>query len=101
VNGHIATSATDTAAAPRPSVLYLTSRMPCPPLSGGQLRETNLIKRLGARFDIHLWVPTMFPQTCSTGVEELAGHCASIHLYEAAGPAGRPDEIPERVWQQR
>jgi glycosyltransferase involved in cell wall biosynthesis len=85
----------------KPKVLYLTSRMPSPPLSGGQLREYNLIKRLGGDFRIHLCVATMFPDICSTGVPELEDHCESVRLYDAESPAGRPDDVPLRVWQQR
>ncbi len=52
----------------KPAVAYLTSRMPAPPLSGGQLREYNLLQRVIRSFDVHLWVVTMFPEICSTGV---------------------------------
>lgn len=52
----------------KPAVAYLTSRMPAPPLSGGQLREYNLLQRVIRSFDVHLWEVIMFPEICSTGV---------------------------------
>jgi glycosyltransferase involved in cell wall biosynthesis len=83
------------------SVAYLTSRMPAPPLSGGQVREFNLIKRLSCSFDIHLWVVTMFPRICRTGIAEMQKYCRSVHFYMAEPSAGRPADVPLRVWQQR
>lgn len=85
----------------KPSVLYITSRMSSPPLSGGQLREYNMIKRLSRDFSIHLWVCTRFLEVDATGVAEMGRYCDSVRLYEADPPADRPEPIPQRMWQQR
>ncbi|MFG2472594.1 glycosyltransferase [Streptomyces canus] len=85
----------------RPRVAYITSRMPAPAMSGGQLREFHLISRLGLDFDIDLWVATMFPDICAAAVPGMEQHCASVHLYRTDPPDGRPTDVSQRVWQQR
>ena len=84
----------------RPSVLYLTSRLPYPPHSGGQLREYQLIRRLADRSDIHLWVVTQFPETDGVGVAHMRQWCAQVRLFTADRRPSGPPDVPARVWRQ-
>jgi glycosyltransferase involved in cell wall biosynthesis len=84
----------------RPSVLYLTARMPYPPHSGGRLREYQLIRRLADRSDIHLWVVTKFPEIDEVGVDHMRPWCAQVRLFTADRRQSGPPDVPTRVWRQ-
>ncbi|MGY1456751.1 glycosyltransferase [Streptomyces sp. SS8] len=82
-----------------PEVLYLTSRMPYPPHSGGQLREYELIRRLSRRARIHLWVVTQFPEDAE-GIGTMKEICADVRMFPADPVTEGPAGVPARVWRQ-
>ncbi len=68
---------------PRGRVLFLSCHLPWPPISGGRRRELELIKRLGAHFEIHLVVVS---KTCDQDVANaglLAGSCREVEVFPA------------------
>lgn len=82
-------------------VLYLTSGMPWPGHSGGQLRELQLLRRLGTHVDVHLRVVTPAGEVAPGGCEAMAEHCASVRVYEPCldpgGPFSGEPALPARV----
>lgn len=83
-----------------PEVLYLTSRMPYPPHSGGQLREYELLRRLTRRARVHLWVVTQFASVDTPGIVEMEKMCASVHLFPADATApmsGTPSRVSRQL----
>jgi glycosyltransferase involved in cell wall biosynthesis len=76
-------------------VLFLTCHLPYPPLSGGRLRELELLKRLVKRFQVEVCAVT---KTLADDVR----HAATVEQLGAAVTlfAAEPAECDERVPQQ-
>lgn len=76
-------------------MLYVTNQLPFPAHSGGQVREAQLLARLGKVCVIHLAVIT---ESFSRDRRDLAialEHCVSVALFEAA-ESGKTDQ-PRRI----
>jgi len=76
----------------RPAVLYLTNNLPCPPTSGGQLREYQLLRRLSARFTVHL-IAFVSNKAQPAATEASLAFLASITevvTNPSTAPAGMP-----------
>jgi polysaccharide biosynthesis protein PslH len=68
------------------SVVCLTSGMPFPPHSGGQLQQFEDLKRLSAKADIHLRVvatPLAADAVGCTAMEAMEQCCSSVKFFEA------------------
>ena len=85
---------------PQFGVLYITSRMPYPPHSGGQLREYQLLRRLSARTDVHLVVVTQFPEVDRLGITRMQEFCVNVVMVAADPVNGPRANVPSRVWRQ-
>ena len=84
--------ATDTS---RPAVLYLTNNLPCPPYSGGQLREYQLLKRLSRDFSVHL-IAFLASGAERAATEATRGIVASV-TEVLSNPAAAPRSMPARM----
>lgn len=75
--------------AERPTVLFVTGHLPYPPVSGGRLRELELLTRLRDRYRFHLLVSS------KTFDEDRANVAALTELFDRVEvwPAGR-DPLP-------
>jgi glycosyltransferase involved in cell wall biosynthesis len=73
----------------RPRVLFLSSHLPWPPFSGGRRRELELIKRLGARFDVCLVVVSKTAEQDRANAQELTSPGCQIEVFAAAAPTAR------------
>lgn len=69
-------------------VLFLSCHSPYPPVSGGRLREHELLARLGEEFDLHLCAVSKAYDEDVRAARALGGRCASVHVFRAAGDAG-------------
>jgi sugar transferase (PEP-CTERM/EpsH1 system associated) len=62
-----------------PDLLFLTQRLPYPPVKGEKIRAFEILKHLGRSFDIHLGCliddPTDWPY-----VDTVRAHCRDIHV---------------------
>lgn len=65
------------------AVAYLTNQLPFPPHSGGQLREAETLRRLGARACIDFFAVTRFFDRDVSYLDSALEHCHSITLCEA------------------
>jgi len=83
------------------AVTYVTNQLPYPAHSGGQLREAQLLSRVGTTVDVDLFVLTESYDRDARHVRLAVAHSRSVRLFESTptpgdGPAG---DIPERVWR--
>jgi glycosyltransferase involved in cell wall biosynthesis len=83
------------------AVTYVTNQLPYPAHSGGQLREAELLSRVGATVNVDLFVLTESYDHDARHARLAAAHCRSVRLFESTptpgdGPA---DDVPERVWR--
>ncbi len=72
--------------AARGRILFLSCHLPWPPVSGGRRRELELIKRLGAQFEIHLVVVSKTSEQDVANAYLLADACREVAVF-AAEPA--------------
>jgi glycosyltransferase involved in cell wall biosynthesis len=75
-------------------VLFLTCHLPYPPVSGGRLREHELLQRVGVDCDVHLVVVSKTYEQDLAAAERLEGACASVSVFPAR--AGRGD-LPSQL----
>src|SRR2546421_10038906 len=68
----------------RPRVLFLTCHLPWPPVSGGRRRELELIKRLSARFDVHLVAVSKTIDQDRCNVPALERLCHRVEVFPGA-----------------
>jgi polysaccharide biosynthesis protein PslH len=80
----------------RPRILFLTCHLPWPAVSGGRLRELELIRRLADRFEIHLLVISKTPRQDLAHVGALERLCSRIEVF-GASPAGADPDLPAQV----
>jgi polysaccharide biosynthesis protein PslH len=85
----------------RPRVLFLTCHLPWPPVSGGRRRELELIKRLSARFDVHLVATskTIYQDRCN--VPALQRICHRVEVFPVAWPERDERNDPLQVRRHR
>jgi glycosyltransferase involved in cell wall biosynthesis len=67
----------------RPRILFLACHLPSPPLSGGRLRELELIKRLARRCDVHLIVVSKTYDQDMANARDLERYCAELEVHPA------------------
>lgn len=77
----------------RSRVLYLTNNLPAPPISGGQLRELQLLKRLRQAFEVHLVAFVRDAKSPAAGYGDWA---ESVTLVEVQEPPST-HMLPARV----
>ena len=70
-----------------PRILFLTSHLPYPPVSGGRRREYELLKRLAAHYAVHLAVVSKTADEDRSNIQALQPYCASIVVEAAALPS--------------
>jgi polysaccharide biosynthesis protein PslH len=83
------------------AVTYVTNQLPYPAHSGGQLREAQLLARVGTTVDVDLFVLTENYDRDARHARLATAHCRSVRLFESTptpgdGPA---EDVPERVWR--
>jgi glycosyltransferase involved in cell wall biosynthesis len=83
------------------AVAYVTNQLPYPAHSGGQVREAQLLARVGTMVDVDLFVLTENYDRDARHARLAAAHCRSVRLFESApAPGDGPGEdVPERVWR--
>jgi glycosyltransferase involved in cell wall biosynthesis len=83
------------------SVTYVTNQLPYPAHSGGQLREAQLLSRVGRAVDVDLFILTENYDRDARHARLAAAHCTSVRIFESTPtpPDGPADDIPERVWR--
>lgn len=64
-------------------VLFLTCHLPYPAVSGGRLRELELLRRLGDEADVHLCAVSKTYAEDVAAAEHLGDLCASVAVFEA------------------
>lgn len=84
-----------------PRVVYLTNQLPWPALSGGQVRESQLLARVGSSVDVELFVLTEHFERDTANASLAAEHCSNIRIFESTPYPSHspPDDLPERVWR--
>src|SRR3954469_24976338 len=75
-------------------VLFLTCHLPYPPVSGGRLRELELLRRLTPEVEIHLCAVSKTYEDDLAAADRLKGICASVAVFPAISG---PDELPPQV----
>ena len=74
-------------------VLFLTCHLPYPPVSGGRLREHELLRRICDDYEVHLVVVSKTYEQDVAAAECYEG-CASVTVFPAgAGRAGLPSQL--------
>jgi glycosyltransferase involved in cell wall biosynthesis len=75
-------------------VLFLTSHLPVPRLSGGRLREHELLRRLAPDVDVDVCAVSKTYEQDVAAIPELEDCCASVSVHRAqAGSADLPDGL--------
>ncbi len=67
------------------SILFLTSHLPYPPLSGGRLREYELVKRISEFYNIYLVVITKTYQDDLANISFIKDYCVEISVFSCLG----------------
>lgn len=88
--------------AARGRILFLSCHLPWPPVSGGRRRELELIKRLGAQFEIHLVVVSKTSEQDVANAYLLADACREVAVF-AAEPAAdtATSDLPAQISRHR
>jgi polysaccharide biosynthesis protein PslH len=79
--------------------LFLTCHLPYPPVSGGRLREFELLRRLACEVELHLCAVSKTFQEDLAAAARLKGLCASVAVFPAM-PSGE-DGVPSQVRRHR
>jgi glycosyltransferase involved in cell wall biosynthesis len=77
-------------------ILFLTAHLPYPPASGGRRREFELVRRLGEKFEIHLFSLTVSPEIDNIYTKYLRPYCRSISTAKVAGSTSCLDKYGSR-----
>jgi glycosyltransferase involved in cell wall biosynthesis len=75
-------------------VLFLTCHLPYPPVSGGRLRELELLRRLGPEVVVHLCAVSKTFEQDRAAADRLHGSCESVAVFEASPGA---DDLPAQL----
>ncbi|MFN2590400.1 MAG: glycosyltransferase family 4 protein [Actinomycetota bacterium] len=81
-------------------MLFLSCHLPYPPVSGGRLREHELLTRIGLSFDVDLVVVSKTPREDFANADLMRAHCSSVTVFPANPPAddeGDDPLLPELV----
>lgn len=84
-----------------PRVVYLTNQLPWPARSGGQVREAELLSRVGDSADVELFVLTQHFERDVAHMQRAVDHCTGVHVFESDVGLGATiprSAVPERVW---
>lgn len=63
------------------NLLFLTSHLPFPPMSGGRLREYELIKRLSKHYNIYLVVITKTYDDDHNNINNIHDYCTEVAVF--------------------
>ena len=74
-------------------VLFLSCHLPYPPVSGGRLREHELLRRLANEFELHLCVVSKTYAEDRAAAAALRGACASVTVFPAERNGGAPLQV--------
>ena len=85
----------------RPRVLFLTCHLPWPPVSGGRRRELELIKRLSARFDVHLVAVSKTIDQDRSNVPALERFCHRVEVFPVSRPERDERNDPLQIRRHR
>jgi len=75
-------------------VLFLSCHLPYPPVSGGRLREFELLRRLAPEAEVHLCAISKTYEEDLAAVDRLHGLCASVAVFRAIAD---PSDLPFQV----
>jgi len=75
-------------------VLFLTCHLPYPAVSGGRLREYELLRRIGPEADVRLCAVSKTYEQDRAAASALEGCCASVAVFEAEPGA---DDLPAQL----
>jgi glycosyltransferase involved in cell wall biosynthesis len=75
-------------------VIFLTCHLPYPPVSGGRLRELELLRRLSPEAEIHLCAVSKTYEEDLAAADRLKSLCASVTVFPAISGAG---ELPPQM----
>lgn len=85
----------------RPKILFLACHLPFPPLSGGRLRELELIKRIARECSVTLMVVSKTFEEDAANRHELERYCERVEVFPAEPLPSRPLESGEPFHVQR
>jgi glycosyltransferase involved in cell wall biosynthesis len=75
-------------------VLFLSCHLPYPRMSGGRLREHELLRRISVKAELHLCAVTKTPTEDQAALARVRGLCASISIFPAVyGSPGLPAQV--------
>lgn len=82
-------------------VLFLTCHLPYPPISGGRLREFELLRRIGSKVDVSVCAVSKTPEEDQANAGALSTYCSDVQVV-AAEPARSTDSTtPFQVLRHR
>jgi polysaccharide biosynthesis protein PslH len=87
----------------QPRILFLTCHLPFPPISGGRLRELELIQRLSQRFELHMLVASKTFREDTVNAQRLATLCHDIEVFPTSplGNGSHGADEPVQVVRHR
>lgn len=71
-------------------VLFLSSHLPYPPVSGGRRREFELLRRVGRKHSIHVCAVTNTYDEDCRNISALGQYCSTVDLFESTDVACLP-----------
>lgn len=80
-------------------ILFATSHLPYPPLSGGRLREFEIIKRLCKYCEIYLCVVTKTYEDDKKNIDNILKYCKEVKLFSSPNTNLQliSQKIPEQI----
>lgn len=78
------------------SIIYVTNNLPYPPVSGGQLREFQMLTRLGRNFQVHLVTFVKNTDAIQADIPETLKLTASVTVLQTSCHLA-PQSYPLRV----
>ena len=82
-------------------VLFLTCHLPYPPISGGRLREFELLRRIGGEVDVSVCAVSKTPQEDSANAGALSPYCSDVQVVAAEPPRTADPATPFQVLRHR
>ncbi|HEX2058043.1 MAG TPA: glycosyltransferase [Actinomycetota bacterium] len=82
-------------------VLFVTCHLPFPPYSGGRRREYELVRRVGAWFDVTLCAVSKVYDEDSANAPALKPYCRDVFVFPADPPAATGAPLPAQVVRHR
>jgi glycosyltransferase involved in cell wall biosynthesis len=83
----------------RPQVVYLTNQLPLPAHSGGQVRESEILRRLAPVYDVHLVAvsPNFERQVANVSLSLSVPLASSITIIESTPDSRKAAAVPQRL----